>query len=91
MLCSTKKIAVSALYLGLLIVFVLLCDNSATVTPPSEVAPSPYDSLSKERFQPKTPLLLDNIKFENISIEAGLSHSTVTCIQKQQGLHVVWN
>jgi signal transduction histidine kinase/ligand-binding sensor domain-containing protein len=83
MLCSIKKFVISAIYLGLLIIFaslLLACGNSATVMLPSEEAPSVNDHIQTKSSQPNVPLVLDNIKFKHLSVEAGLSHSTVNCI-----------
>jgi signal transduction histidine kinase/ligand-binding sensor domain-containing protein len=78
-----KKIVSSACYLGLFILFSSLlmgCGNSAAVTLPNEEAISPNDPTREESTQRSIPLILDNIKFKHLSVEAGLTHSTVNCI-----------
>ena len=83
MLGSIKKFFISTLCLGLLIVFaslLLACGNSAPVTLPGEEAPALNDNLPKGSSPPNIPLVLENLKFKHLSVEAGLSHSTVNCI-----------
>ncbi len=71
-------IRINAFTFGLLI-FVLLftaaCDSSATVTQPGTESPSPDVNLPNEGFQLQTPLVLDNIRFEHITVEDGLSQN----------------
>ena len=77
------KCVISACYLGFLIFFTSLlsaCDNSATVTIPSEDAISPNNPVREDSSQRSISLIPDNIKFKRLSVEAGLSQSTVNCI-----------
>src|SRR5512136_3114997 len=83
MLYFTKKFAISALCVGLFIAFASLlpaCNNLARFTPTREEVPLPNDHKQKKSSQPDVPLVLNNIKFKHLSVEAGLSHSTVNCI-----------
>ena len=78
MMWFIKQFRISAVFLGLLLIFASLlmaCSSSATATLPSKETHSP-----KESSQPRTPSAPDDIKFKNLSVEAGLSHSTVNCI-----------
>ncbi len=63
---------------GLLIIVLLFtaaCDSSATVTQPVTESPSPDVDLPNEGFQLQNPLVLDNIRFEHITVEDGLSQN----------------
>ena len=55
--------------------FASACDSSATVIQPSTESPSPDVNLLNEGFQLQTPLVLDNIRFEHITVEDGLSQN----------------
>ena len=89
MLRSANKSPISALCLGLMIVFTLIasaCDSSATVKLPGIETTSPDDILPNESFQLQTPLVLDNIRFEHISVEDGLSqNSGLAILQDSNG------
>jgi len=72
-----------------MIVFTLIasaCDSSATVKLPGIETTSPDDILPNEGFQLQTPLVLDNIRFEHISVEDGLSqNSGLAILQDSNG------
>jgi two-component system sensor histidine kinase ChiS len=84
-----KQSVISACYPGLLILFTSLlttCSNSTTVTLPSQDAVLPNHPVQEESSQRSIPFILENIKFKRLSVEAGLSHSTLNCIlQERQG------
>ena len=80
---SIKKFVVLVFYLGLFILFaslLLACGNPATVMLPHKEAVPPNNPLQEHSSQQKIPLILENLKFKHLSVEAGLSHSTVNCI-----------
>jgi signal transduction histidine kinase/ligand-binding sensor domain-containing protein len=89
MMYSIRKFVISAFYLGLFIAFaslLLACGNSVTATLPHKEAVSPNNPVQEYSSQQNIPLILENLKFKHLSVEAGLSHSTVNCIlQDSQG------
>jgi signal transduction histidine kinase/ligand-binding sensor domain-containing protein len=77
-----KKFGSLAFNLGLLILFTSLltaCGNSVTATLPHE-AIQLNNPVQEHSSQQNIPLILENLKFKHLSVEAGLSHSTVNCI-----------
>ena len=78
-----KKFVSSAFYLGLFISYASLlmaCGNSVTATLPHKEAVPPNNPVQEQSSQQKIPRTLENLKFKRLSVEAGLSHSTVNCI-----------
>ena len=69
---------INAITFGLLIIILLFtaaCDSSATVMLPSTESPSPDVNPPNEGYQLQTPLVLDNIRFEHITVEDDLSQN----------------
>ncbi|MFC1996523.1 two-component regulator propeller domain-containing protein [Chloroflexota bacterium] len=84
-----KSLLSNASTIGLLLVVLLFtsaCDRADSVSPPAKESPSPDVSLSGEEFQLQPPLVLDNIRFDHISAEDGISqNNTITILQDSDG------
>jgi len=85
----SNEVLPNAFTIGLSIVVLLFlsaCDSTAIVSQPGTESPSPEIALQLENFQLQTPLILDNIRFEHISVEDGISQNdTIAILQDSDG------
>ncbi len=77
---------------GLLIIvllFISACASASTDTLSRSEPPSSSANLSNEGFQLNNPLALDNIRFEYLFVEDGISQNdTITILQDSDGF--IW-
>jgi signal transduction histidine kinase/ligand-binding sensor domain-containing protein len=78
-----NKIHLASIRIGLLVIVLLLtsaCGKAELDTS------SPAGSITNGDFQLQTPLVLDNIRFEHITVEDGISqNNTITILQDSDG------
>jgi signal transduction histidine kinase/ligand-binding sensor domain-containing protein len=87
MLCSSRKSAISVIYLWLLFIcasLLLTYGTSAAMALPGEDAALPNDSLPKESSQPRASSSAPNMHFDCLSASDGLSFSSVLSILQDQ-------